>query len=182
MSDISERYERLAAAFADYVAHVPDGRWSSPSPCADWTARDVVGHVVDIQRMPFAQVGRELGELPDVDDDPLAAWNAARHAVQTELEDPERARAEYAGYFGPTTFEQTVDDFICFDLLVHRWDLARATGLDERLEPDEVRRVHERALSFGEALRGPNVCGPAVEPPPGADEQARLLAYLGRRP
>lgn len=122
---------------------------------------------------------------PIAPDDPLgtlAAWNAARHAVQAELDDPERAAARYEGYFGPTTFEQTVDDFLCLDLLIHRWDLARAAGLDERLELDEVRRVHERALSFGEALRGPNVCGPAVEPPPGADEQARLLAYLGRRP
>lgn len=182
MSDISARYRRLATAFADHVAQVPGERWASPSPCAGWTALDVVRHVVDTQRMPFAQVGRELGEIPDVDGDPLAAWNAARHAVQAELDDPERAAARYEGYFGPTTFEQTVDDFLCLDLLIHRWDLARTAGLDERLELDEVRRVHERALSFGEALRGPNVCGPAVEPPPGADEQARLLAYLGRRP
>jgi hypothetical protein len=32
-----------------------------------------------------------------------------------------------------------------------------------------------------EALRAPGVLGPALEPPPGADAQTKLLAYLGRR-
>src|SRR2546425_749697 len=36
--------------------------------------------------------------------------------------------------------------------------------------------------SFGDAMRGPRAFGPAVEPPPDADDQGRLLAFLGRRP
>jgi uncharacterized protein (TIGR03086 family) len=120
--------------------------------------------------------------LPSVDEDPVAAWEAARGVIQAELDDPERASAGYEGFFGPTTFEETVDRFGCLDLVVHGWDLSRAAGLDDRIDPEEVRRVTADTEGLGEALRAPGVCGPAVEPGPGADEQERLLAHLGRRP
>ena len=29
-------------------------------------------------------------------------------------------------------------------------------------------------------MRGPTVFGPEIEPPPGADRQTQLLAFLGR--
>ena len=182
MSAIADRYRRLATAFADKVAAVPDDRWGSPSPCEGWTARDVVRHVVETQGMFLASVGRELGPLPSVDEDPVAAWEAARGVVQADLDDPARASAGYEGFFGPTTFEETVDRFGCLDLVVHGWDLSRAAGLDDRIDPEEVRRVTADTEGLGDALRAPGVCGPAVEPGPGADEQERLLAHLGRRP
>ena len=34
---------------------------------------------------------------------------------------------------------------------------------------------------MGDALRGPGAFGAAIEPPAGADEQQRVLAFLGRR-
>jgi hypothetical protein len=83
---------------------------------------------------------------------------------------------------GRTTFEAGVDRFLCLDLVVHGWDLARSAGLDERIEPVEVGRAREQAEAFGDARCGPRAFGPAVEPPPGADEQDKLLAFLGRRP
>ena len=61
------------------------------------------------------------------------------------------------------------------------WSSRRRTGLDERLDPEEVQRLTEVAPTFGEALRAPQVCGPALDPPPDADEQTKLLAFLGRR-
>ncbi len=127
-------------------------------------------------------IGQELGSIPTVDDDPAGAFAAARRAVQDNLEDPARATAEYQGFAGPTTFEAAIDGFICFDLVVHGWDLARATGLDDRIDPDEVRRVRARAAEFGDMIRTAGVCGPAVEVPADADEQTKLLAYLGRHP
>jgi uncharacterized protein (TIGR03086 family) len=181
VSEIAERYGRLAADFTVKVAQVPEEGWASPSPCEGWTARDVVRHVIESHGMFLGLVGRKLGDIPSVDDDPQAAWDAARATVTGDLADPERASVAFDGYFGRITFEDAIDRFICFDLLVHSWDLARATGLDERLDPGEVHRVMELAQGFGEALRGPQVCGPALEPPPDADEQTQLLAFLGRR-
>src|SRR5438105_2165926 len=83
VSEVSERYGRLAGAFADKIAAVPDDAWSNPSPCPGWTARDVVGHVVSTQGMFLGFVNRELGEIPSVEDDPLGAWRAASAVIES---------------------------------------------------------------------------------------------------
>jgi uncharacterized protein (TIGR03086 family) len=181
MSETSERYARLADAFAAKIAAVPADRWSSPTPCGDWTVRDLVEHVVTTQGMFLGFVGRDAPDLPSVADDPLAAWNTAQAAILHGLQDPELARTEFEGGMGKQTFEQAVDRFLNFDLVVHGWDLARATGLDERVDPDDITRVDAAAHAFGDAMRGPQAFGPEVEPPPGADAQQRMLAFLGRR-
>lgn len=180
---VQQRYHRLAAAFADTVAAVPADRFESPSPCEEWTARDVVRHVVDAQGMFLGFVSRSLpDDLPSVDDDPVAAFEAARRTVQAGLEDPDVADAEYEGAFGTSTFAKAVDTYLCFDLNVHRWDLATAAGLDARIDPGEVPRLRRDTDGFGDMMRSSGAFGPEVEAPHGADEQARFLAYLGRRP
>jgi uncharacterized protein (TIGR03086 family) len=110
------------------------------------------------------------------------AWAAARDIVQADLEDPERAGTEYEGFFGPSTFEGSVDRILAGDVLVHTWDLARATGQDEQLPGDEVARGLDAFKSMGEAVRTAGVFGPAVEPPAGADPQTRFLCFTGRDP
>lgn len=179
---VSERYRRLAEAFGGRVEAVPADRWSNPSPCTDWTARDLVRHVVETHGMFLGFVGRSLPpDGPSADDDPAAAFGAARATVQADLGDPERAGAEYDGFGGRSTFAEGVDRFLCFDLNVHEWDLARAAGFDASIDLDELLRLRAEAEAFGDALRGPGAFGPAVEAPPDADEQTRLLAFLGRR-
>lgn len=182
MSETSDRYARLSAGFAAKIAAVPADRWADPSPCEGWTALDVVRHVVESQGAFLGFVGRSPGEVPPVDDDPAAAWAAVSAAVQADLDDPDRASAEFDGFLGRTTLEAAADRFLCLDLVVHAWDLARATGLDERLDLAEVARVRRSAETLGGALRSPQAFGPALETPPGADPQAELLAFLGRQP
>ncbi|MDQ1729983.1 MAG: hypothetical protein QOK10_142 [Pseudonocardiales bacterium] len=182
MSEVADRYRRLSAAFTDTVAAVPPDRWDAPSPCAGWDARDVLRHVVESHGQFLGLVGRSLPELPSVDEDPLAAWSGAREAVQSCLDDPALAGTEYQGKFGRSTFEQAVDGFLSFDQVVHRWDLARAAGLDERIDPEEIARITAFANRMGDVLQNSGACGPAIEPPEGADDQTRLLMALGRRP
>jgi uncharacterized protein (TIGR03086 family) len=181
MTEISERYARLGDAFAAKIAAVPQGRWSNQSPCDQWTAHDLVKHVIATQGMFLGLVGRQLGPIPDADDDPLAAWNAARAVVQGDLEDPERSTAEFEGFSGTSTLEAAVNRFLCMDLVVHGWDLARATGLDDHIDQQDLARVNEQAKAFGDNLRSPRAFGAEVTVPADADEQARVLAFLGRR-
>jgi uncharacterized protein (TIGR03086 family) len=182
MSEVSERYARLGDAFAAKIEAVPADRWSSQSPCAEWTARDVVGHVVATQGMILGLVGREVGEVPSAEADPLAAWTAARAVVQRDLDDPAHAGAEFDGSMGTMTFEAAVDRFLCVDLVVHGWDLAHAAGLDDHIDPADIARVRTIAEGFGDGMRSPRAFGPEVEAPAGADEQTKLMAFLGRTP
>lgn len=181
MTSTADRYRSLAATMTDRIAAIPDDRWESPTPCDDWNTRELVRHLVDTQGMFLGFIGQEVDSSATVDDDPLAAWAAARDTVQGALDDPEVAGTEYDGYFGRTTFEQTIDKFGCFDLLVHGWDIARAAGLDETLDPAEVHRVFEDARSLGDSIRLGGVCGPEIEAPAGADDQTQLLSFLGRQ-
>ncbi len=182
MTEISERYSRLASAFEAKIAATPPERWDSPSPCEGWTALDVVRHVVDAHGMFLGLVGRQPAAVPSVEEDPLGAFRAVRDIVRADLEDSERATEAYDGYFGRTTFEEAIDRFLCGDLLIHGWDLARAVGLDERLDAEEVQRQLELVDALpDEALRAPGIYGPALTPPAGADNQTTLLAFVGRK-
>ncbi|HYN92438.1 MAG TPA: TIGR03086 family metal-binding protein [Pilimelia sp.] len=182
MSEIADRYRRLAEELTRRVAAVPADRWESPSPCAGWTARDVLRHLVTTHGDMLGYVGLSLGEMPSVDDDPVGAWAAVRARTQAVLDDPELAGREYDGLFGRTKIEDTLDTFQGMDLLIHSWDIARATGGDERLDPAEVEWASAFVRTLGDGLRGPNICGPEVPVAEGADAQTRLLAYLGRTP
>lgn len=180
MTETADRYRRLAGAFATTVAGVPGDRWASPSPCAGWTAQDVVGHVVDTQGMFLGFIGGSVGDAPAVADDPAGAWRVASAAVQAALDDPAVATSTFQGFQGETTFEAAVDRFLNFDLVVHRWDLARATGGDEHIDTEDAERVIAGAAGFGDMLRGPGVCGPEVAVAADADPATRMLAIVGR--
>jgi uncharacterized protein (TIGR03086 family) len=181
MSEPADRYRTLAASMTDCIAGVSPDQWEAQTPCDEWTARDLVGHLVGTSGMFLGFIGQDAPDGPPLADDPLGAFTAARDAVQGALDDPATATQEYDGMFGRTTFANSVDGFLAADLVIHRWDLARATGQDETLPADEVRRVHEMLKPMDEKMRGPGAFGPKVEPPPGADAQTELLCFLGRR-
>jgi len=181
MSDIADRYRRLSADLTGTIEGVPDDRWSSPTPCEGWDARQLARHLVESQGQFLGLVGIPPEPGPSVDDEPADAWVAARDQLQAALDDPATATREFDGFDGRSTLERAVERFICLDLIVHRWDLARATGQDERLQPDDVEWAHQAAASFGPMLRMEGVCGPEVEVPEDADPQTRMLAFGGRR-
>ena len=181
MSEISQRYQRNAEQFAATVAEVPPDRWEAASPCEGWTARDVVRHVIETTGMFLGFVERSLPEGPSVDDDPAGAFDNAWRAVQADLDDDERAAEEFEGMLGRRSFASAVDQFLAGDLVIHRWDLGTAAGLDVRLPDDEIARAWKGYEELGDNVRRPGVFGAAVDVPGDADEQTRLLAYTGRR-
>jgi uncharacterized protein (TIGR03086 family) len=65
---------------------------------------------------------------------------------------------------------------------MHTWDLARATGQDERLDPAECEALLTGMEPMDDVLRQSGQYGPKVEVPADADVQTRLLAFIGRDP
>jgi uncharacterized protein (TIGR03086 family) len=179
MTDVSERFRKVAGEFTARVNAVPADAWDRQSPCPEWKARDVVMHVVQAAGM---FLGRADVELPAAahGDDPVAAWEAARDAVQAALDNPAIASREYESPMGTTTLEQTIGKFGIGDVLVHTWDLARATGLDEHLDHDEVNRLMAVMEPNDEMMRKGTAFGPKVEVSGDADDQTKLLAFTGR--
>jgi uncharacterized protein (TIGR03086 family) len=178
---IADRYRSLAAAFTAKVEGVGHDAWGDPTPCSDWSVRDLVGHVVAMHEVHLFQVHRRPRARSDVDRDPLGAFEVIRDQVQADLDDPGRAAEMYTGRFGRWTFAAGIDRSVCTELVVHGWDLARATGQDDRIDPVEIQRVRASLAIVGHDVVRGMMAGPEVEVGPDADEQTRLLAYLGRQ-
>lgn len=181
MSEIASQYRKMADQFDSRVAAVPANAWERPSPCEGWVARDIVRHVVDTASFFLAGTAVEPPAEPSVDEDPLGAWRATRAAIEGALDDPSVAQLERDTPMGRASVESIVARFGIPDLLVHSWDLARATGLDERLDPEAVEHYHAAMAPGEEMMRASGAFGPAVEVPDDADAQTRFLAFLGRR-
>ncbi len=178
--DIHDDYAAVLEPLLAVVDAVPAAGWDAATPCEDWTARDVVTHVVDTQREFLTGRGVDLGPAPDVAADPAAALRAHADRVLAAVADPAVAGERYDGFSGPTTVGETLAEFYVWDMVVHRWDLARATGQDAGLTGAELDRVESGARSWGDALYTDGICRPAVEVPGDAGREARVLALLGR--
>jgi uncharacterized protein (TIGR03086 family) len=75
-----------------------------------------------------------------------------------------------------------VDQFYAADIFMHTWDLARAAGVDHRLDPAFAGQLHAGMEPIEEMLRGSGQYGPAVPVPADADPVDRLMGFTGRDP
>ncbi|WP_426574881.1 TIGR03086 family metal-binding protein [Aquihabitans sp. McL0605] len=183
MSEPADRYRRVAGQFTARVEAVPPGGWDAPAPCEGWVARDVVGHLTGwLPAFFFGTWGISAPPIPSAADDPVGAWTVLDATIQGAVDDPAIATTVHDNHMGSTSFEDTIDSICTSDVLVHTWDLAWATGLDETLDPVEVHRFVESMEPLDEVLRTSGHYGPRVPVPDGADEQTRMLAFLGRHP
>jgi uncharacterized protein (TIGR03086 family) len=193
LKTIADRYRAHADAFEAKVAGVRPEQWNAQSPCEDWTARDVVDHVVDMHAAMLRPIGRALSPAPSVQEDPLTAFRSARADVESVLADPEAAATESDTPGGRVAFATHVDQVISDDMVLHGWDLARATGQDDTMDQADVERMwaHASAIpaAMMERLRTPGAFGPGIKvygPEVAVAEDAplqhRLLGLIGRDP
>ena len=183
MSEIAERYARVADQFSARVDAVPPDAWDRPSPCEGWVARDVVDHLVEwLSAHFFTTWSVPVTDHVGHHDDPAAAWHWLDGGIRSGLDDLSIAHVEFEnGPLGRQSYEVAIDTICTPDVLIHTWDLARAVGLDERLDPEEVRRYLDGVEQNADALVASGHYGPRVDVADDADDQTRLLAILGRR-
>lgn len=181
--DFLARYDRVAAPFTATVDGVTD--WGVPTPVPGWQAKDVVGHLT--AWLPGLLIsgarGATLGPIPDADEDPAGSWHALDAGVRALLADPERAAAPFTNpHIGEMTVAEAIDGYFTPDVFAHRWDLARATGQDDRLDPELAARMIDVPPEVEQAMRGSGQYGPRVEVPADADATDRFIAFIGRDP
>ena len=182
MVTAAEEHRAIAGAFTDRVRGARSEAWANPAPCEGWVARDVVRHLVEwFPDFLKAGAGVELPRGPSVDDDPVQAWTVHSDGVQALLDDPATAGKVLTNrHIGVVPLDQAVDRFYTADVFMHTWDLARATGQDERLDPEKCRQLLDGMLPLDDLLRTSGQYGPRVEVAEDADVQTRLLAFIGR--
>lgn len=184
MSEIAERFRRVASRLGERADEVADNAWDNPAPCEGWVARDVVRHLVEWVPAFLADAGGPpLVVGPSVEDDPAGAWHALNDGIQSLLDDPAASATElHHPRAGTHRLDDAIGTFVLGDVLVHTWDLARAAGLDETLDPEVVHDMLAGMEPLDEVLRASGQYGPRVDVPADADEQTRLIAFTGRHP
>jgi uncharacterized protein (TIGR03086 family) len=177
------RYRRAAGRFDQHVHAVPDDDWDLPAPCDGWVARDVVGHLCTWVPAVLGAAGVVFPDAPSAGEDPVAAWEALHAGLDAAFADEDVAAREFdAGPPGRLTVERAIDMLVTPDILVHTWDLARATGLDERIDEQMSNELLAGMEPMDEMLRASGHYGPRVAVADDADTQTRLIGFTGRQP
>ncbi len=179
------RHRQVAGAFTDRVLGAERAQqWDVPAPVEGWTARDVVRHLTDwFPGFLAGGTGIELPRGPGVDDDPVATWKVHNEAVQALLDDPATAgRALSNPHIGDVPLDRAIDQFYSADVFMHTWDLARATGQDDRLDQDFCADLLAGMEPIEDVMRSSGQYGARVPVPADADAQTRLLGFIGRNP
>ncbi len=181
-SAAAEEHRRVAAGFTERVHGATD--WDASAPVEGWTARDVVRHLVEwFPSFLEAGAGIRLERGPSADDDPVKAWLVHNDAVQALLDDPTTPSKVLSNqHIGEVPLDEAVDRFYTSDVFMHTWDLARATGQDETLDPKKCAELLAGMEPIDDILRASGQYGPKVDVPEDSDVQTKMLAFIGRDP
>ncbi|OFS13235.1 maleylpyruvate isomerase family mycothiol-dependent enzyme [Kytococcus sp. HMSC28H12] len=180
MSLESGLHARFSQAFADVADRVTD--WDAPTPVKEWTAGDVVEHLIDWYESVLENWVDM--DLPDRDPqaDPATAWRQRAADVQELLDDSERSTIVLdEGPFAGQTIAEMTGDLYVSDIYMHTWDLARAAGVEPDLDPDYAEQMLQGMEPIEQMLRQSGQYGPAVETE-SEDPVERLMAFIGRDP
>lgn len=164
--------ELLDASYRDtraVLAAVPADRWDAPSPCREWTARDVADHLVDALGYFATCVS---GVPADRRADLLDAYDDAARRCLSAFADPAALATEHP--FGDGRMAgRAIATISLSEALVHGWDLATAAGLPYDANPEAVAVLRRFA-------DGPKVPGLFADPVPVPSDAPPFVALLGR--
>ena len=184
--ELIDLYRRSVETWTSRVRTVPPDTWEAPTPCSDWTVRDLVSHVAgeDDWTVPLMNGStiEEVGTSLDGDrlgDDPAgAAMRSADEAVAAVASTLPTGGKVHLSY-GDEDMEEYIRQLVA-DHVVHAWDLAAGTGGERSLDDDLVLEVATWFAEREEMYRSGGAIGPRVDAT--GDAQTDLLAAFGRDP
>ena len=178
--------ELLAAAAprtVTVVRAISDDQLDLPTPCPDYSVRDLLNHLYDVV-VNFQALARK-GEVDwSAKNDHLTeGWRDRFEAEAVRLveawSEPAALEGVSAGMGLP---QETVGEMALTDLTVHAWDLARATGQRLAAEPEVLAALHGFMDRMGDTGQQMGAFGEAVPTGPEATDLDRLLGRTGRDP
>ncbi len=181
---VDEFHLAVCRRFGDAV-EAAEGKWDRLSPCDGWDARAVVEHVIGFHDV---LVLRPLGMKPERPrDNPRDRWeltfDSLRAALAREGLFERVVDIPAVGNNPATTLDaRKLLPRLTQDVLVHTWDLARAVGADDRLDPEWCAVFFDEAPADPHSLSASGMFAAPVAVDDRADVQSKLLARLGRDP
>ncbi|MDA5283336.1 TIGR03086 family metal-binding protein [Streptomyces sp. Isolate_45] len=180
-----------ARIVARLAAGVPDARLADPTPCPAYAVGDLLGHLAGLC-VAFRDAARkDLGPTTDTDPESGAPtlpadWREELPRVLDELAEAWQDPAARTGMTraGGVDLPGDIAAAVAADeLVVHGWDLARATGQEYAPDRAALRASHAFLLAAAEeGDRGGGIFGPVVPVPDDAPLLDRAVGLSGRDP
>ncbi len=186
---MTESFTRTLAVVEPLVDTVTPAQLENPTPCPGWTVRTLIRHLAEVNAEFAAVAGGEPAPNGGVDPtraghgNPIAAFHRAARLAQTVFSEAGMPERTYRFPWGEEPGSKIVQHVID-ELLIHSWDLARATGQSPAFPDDLVEQSFESWQAwFAKWPRsaGDNF-GPELPALPDASPINRLAAFLGRTP
>ncbi|HUR07211.1 MAG TPA: TIGR03086 family metal-binding protein [Nonomuraea sp.] len=176
MDDIMPLMTRATERTSGLVRAVRQDQFELPTPCAKFDVKELVHHLEWVAELfeslgrkgPWVEQGPYVGDFPERVEGTLAAWSRREAWDGTS---PDMGL--------PMT---TLAHMYLVDMVVHGWDLARATGQPYEPEPEAVSRALDFTGQMVEMGRQRGAFGPPVAVPGDAPNFDRLLGVIGRDP
>ncbi len=174
---------RAVTAAGAIVASVRPDDLSGPTPCDDWTVRDLIDHMSGVcfahaEGLAGAAFDRHrLGTL--FGPEPVATFDAASIRALTAYQEPDALARSLIMPWGSMA-ATTMVKLLVIELLLHTWDLATALGRPFAMDED----LAEQAIAVLLGLPKPQAqeFAPAIAVAAEASAQDRFLARSGRNP
>lgn len=150
-----ELYDRSHDRAEALLHQITPPQLAAPTPCEDWTVGQLSLHMTDHLKY-ISSVDTGLDDLNGMVPfrEGGGEWRLETALAATALE-----------------------------LTTHSWDLARALGVDDGINPEVLATLWERFLSDGPGPpRGPGLIGPPVPMPASDPLHERFLGMMGRNP
>ncbi len=179
-----EQLSYILPALNAVVDGIEPGQLDNSTPCARFTVRDVLDHMI-VLGGSFAYLfrGEEVPEItaPHVSGRvPAAEFRATMGDLFDAVTSPgatDRTISAPIGEMPGSVFAR----FVAFDGLIHGWDLATATGMDYDLPPAVIASVGEFARNaLSVEMRDGDTFKEATTAPDDASQLERLIAFSGR--
>ena len=175
---------------ARLVTGIRDEQLGGPTPCAAYSLADVLDHVLEVTTAFIANARKEplpasaatLGDGPGLP----ANWRTLIPARLEELTAAWREESAWQGQVAAGGIEMSAEHqaLVCQEeLVIHGWDVSRASGQDLRVDDASLTGVDGFFDVFGARIASGNgPYGPAVAVPDDASHLDRLLGATGRDP